>query len=65
MTVAELIEHLKEMPQDLEVFLNVNMACREGYSHFWNSIEYVFVQEDFTNSPITKYVTLMGGKNEP
>lgn len=66
MTVAELIERLKEMPQDLEVFLNVHMSCREGYASWWNSVFKVYVKEEpDTVSPFTRFVTIQGGKNEP
>ena len=60
MTVAELIEALKETPQDLPVYLNVKMCSKEGYAHWWNGINQVFVKEECSE----RFVTILGGRND-
>ena len=62
MTVQELIKALKEMPQDLPVYLNVSMCCQEGYANWWNGINQVFVKEE-PKMPVERFVTILGGRN--
>jgi len=62
MTVSELIKALKEMPQDLPVYLNVSMCSKEGYANWWNGITQVFVKEEL-GMPTERFVTILGGRN--
>lgn len=62
MTVSELIKALKEMPQDLPVYLNVSMCSKEGHAVWWNGINQVFVKEEL-GMPTERFVTILGGRN--